>query len=225
MNRITNTVKKDQHFSWLFGGNPKAIIQQEKKGQEELITSQQLPLKCSDRITNAMVQYGKMKILVLGFGQKDELFGSFQLPEGWEKKPTDHDMWSDLIDNKGRKRASIFYKASFYDRDAFVTFNRRISCSIDRVGFLDNDYTRSNENDGYKSDTTPFQGRVIDYDGKVLFQTQSVPCKITYDSVSGGYTREYCDLSSFIKKDLQRQCNVFLQEKFPNHEDINAYWD
>lgn len=44
------------------------------------------------------------------------------LPEGWEKKSTDHSMWFDLIDNKGNKRAIIFEKA--FD-ESFINFETR----------------------------------------------------------------------------------------------------
>jgi hypothetical protein len=46
------------------------------------------------------------------------------LPPGWKVVPTDHSMWSDLVDAKGEKRASIFYKAAFYDRDAFIRIEK-----------------------------------------------------------------------------------------------------
>lgn len=44
------------------------------------------------------------------------------LPEGWEKKSTDHSLWFDLVDNNGIKRASIFEKA--FD-ESFINFVRR----------------------------------------------------------------------------------------------------
>jgi len=56
------------------------------------------------------------------FGEKvDDLFTSVTLPEGWHKEATEHAMWSKLIDDQGRERASIFYKAAFYDRSAFMS--------------------------------------------------------------------------------------------------------
>jgi hypothetical protein len=50
----------------------------------------------------------------------DPLFRHATLPKGWRKQPTDHAMWSKLVDAQGRERASIFYKAAFYDRSAFI---------------------------------------------------------------------------------------------------------
>jgi hypothetical protein len=42
------------------------------------------------------------------------------LPDGWQKRATDHDMWSELVDADGVVVASMFYKAAFYDRRAFL---------------------------------------------------------------------------------------------------------
>lgn len=44
------------------------------------------------------------------------------VPDGWKKEGLDHDMWSYLVDDKKRRRASIFYKAAFYDRSAHINF-------------------------------------------------------------------------------------------------------
>ena len=57
-------------------------------------------------------------IVFLGPVPNDALFQYVTLPEGWHKQPTEHSMWSHLLDDKDRKRASIFYKAAFYDRSA-----------------------------------------------------------------------------------------------------------
>ena len=116
---ITNTNKKRGaiHPEWLFGGNPNAIEQQEAEGQKELVDSSLLPVKV----------HGKEELEKLGvkFGQPlpdDPLFCEAELPEGWKKRPTDHSMGSELVDEKGKVRAFIFYKAAFYDRSASMLF-------------------------------------------------------------------------------------------------------
>lgn len=65
----------------------------------------------------------------------DGLFQYVTLPDGWKKVETDHAMWSHLVDDKGRKRASIFYKAAFYDRSAHLRLEGRFSlcCDYDRM--------------------------------------------------------------------------------------------
>ncbi len=46
------------------------------------------------------------------------LFVACLFPPGWSLKATDHSMWSNVVDDQGRPRASVFYKAAFYDTDA-----------------------------------------------------------------------------------------------------------
>lgn len=67
----------------------------------------------------------------------DDLFMHATLPEGWEKRPTDHHMYSDLLDAQGRKRASIMYKAAFYDRDASIHAVPRFQASYKNARWED----------------------------------------------------------------------------------------
>jgi hypothetical protein len=119
---ITNTAQ-NPNPEWLFGRNPNAIEAQEAQGQKELAKSSQLPVKVnSPRGANATEQYQALGIKVVGKSKWDDVFLDVELPEGWAIKPTDHSMWSKLVDAEGNERASIFYKAAFYDRDAFINF-------------------------------------------------------------------------------------------------------
>jgi hypothetical protein len=47
-----------------------------------------------------------------------EVFVACTFPKGWKLVPTNHSMWSDVIDAKGRRRAEVFFKAAFYDYHA-----------------------------------------------------------------------------------------------------------
>lgn len=55
----------------------------------------------------------------------DSLFQYVELPVGWKKQGTDHDMWSSLHDENGKEVATIFYKAAFYDRRAHLGLSRK----------------------------------------------------------------------------------------------------
>lgn len=55
----------------------------------------------------------------------DDLFAKVDMPKGWGKEATDHNMHNDLFDAEGNKRASIFYKAAFYDRRADIKWKAR----------------------------------------------------------------------------------------------------
>jgi hypothetical protein len=114
---ITDTTKKP-HREWLGGGNPSAIEDQEAQGQKELVASSQLPRKLNPR-SDAKEVYKKMGIKVSD-DTKDPLFYDVVLPTGWKIKATDHSMWSTLLDENSNEVGSIFYKAAFYDRDAFI---------------------------------------------------------------------------------------------------------
>lgn len=112
---ITNTSANEVQPEWLLGGNPGAILQQESRGQKELVNSTQLPTECraEDR--------AKLEAAGVVFGEPNEndpLFCDVTLPAGWKKVETDHSMWTDLVDGDGVKRGAIFYKAAFYDRRA-----------------------------------------------------------------------------------------------------------
>ncbi len=115
--KITNTSKDELHPEWVMGGNPRAIEAQEKRGQEELINSEQLPCECKkedkEKLESLGVKFGKPL-------ENDPLFCNALLPKGWKKEGSDHDMWSYLVDDKGKRCASIFYKAAFYDRKAHI---------------------------------------------------------------------------------------------------------
>jgi len=115
---VTTTSATEVRPEWVMGGNPRAIEAQEKRGQQELVNSAQLPVKCPPDLKAKLTAAG----VVFGSGTPgDSLFCSATLPKGWKKVGTDHDMWSHLVDDKGVKQAMIFYKAAFYDRDAFLS--------------------------------------------------------------------------------------------------------
>lgn len=94
------------------------IEAQEAQGQKELANSSELPVRAP------WEELRKMGITDIEdyneAAKQGKLFCKAELPPGWKKMPTDHSMWTDLVDDKGVKKASIFYKAAFYDMDAFL---------------------------------------------------------------------------------------------------------
>lgn len=94
---------------------PGGIERQEKNGQIEQSFKETLPLKLD-----------KPSFEAVGFvfgDPEDDLFQKATFPKGWRKKPTEHSMWTDIVDETGKKLGSIFYKAAFYDRDAFASLD------------------------------------------------------------------------------------------------------
>lgn len=123
MPKITNTSKQPKP-EWLLGGNPKAIENQETRGQKELCNSSQLPK--TDGFKDVKEICKKLGINVIGESKNDNLFYDVELPKGWKIIPTDHSMWSKLLDDKNKEIASIFYKAAFYDRRADIGFAKDV---------------------------------------------------------------------------------------------------
>lgn len=102
-------------------GGSGAIKAMEKQGQQQLVNSDRLPTNGNngDRDGNDDAY------LALGFtfgepDADDPMFRPATLPSGWKREASDHDMWSYIVDELGRRRVAIFYKAAFYDRSAFM---------------------------------------------------------------------------------------------------------
>jgi hypothetical protein len=107
---ITNTTK----IATILDGLPGMIEASEARGQRQLVASTLLP-----------ADMGRQRPIFERMGFKfgevvkdDPLFIHAELPTGWQKKATDHAMWSDIVDERGAKRVGVFYKAAFYDRRA-----------------------------------------------------------------------------------------------------------
>ena len=96
---------------------PGGIEAQEKVGQDVFVASETLPI----RGTSEPAERAWFEKHGFVFGERaDKLFVQVKFPPGWKKVATDHSMWSDLVDAEGTKRAEIFFKAAFYDRDSFI---------------------------------------------------------------------------------------------------------
>ncbi len=127
---VTNTteqVRRDPVMmlaeSMMFGSSG-AIERQEADGQRELVNASVLPIKGIEKVRSMIESNGgSIGEPVAG----DTIFVNVILPTGWTKVATDHSMWSNLLDDKGRKRAGIFYKAAFYDRSAHISALNRFS--------------------------------------------------------------------------------------------------
>ena len=100
---------------------PDAIEASEAAGQRELAkAATRLPIE-----SNAIVPRERVSELTgIIFGEPfDDLFVNVTLPNGWRIVPTEHAMWSDLLNDSGEKVAAIFYKAAFYDRSARISWD------------------------------------------------------------------------------------------------------
>jgi len=122
MTKIRNTTAEMMASPSQVYGFPGMIEASEAAGQASLVASESLPSDIHDRAT--------FEALGFKFGAPypdDKMFLPATLPAGWSKRPTDHAMWSDIIDERGRVRAGVFYKAAFYDRRAHMGLRPRYS--------------------------------------------------------------------------------------------------
>lgn len=200
MSKKINNTSKSPNLDWLFGGNPNAIEAQEAKGQQELVNSSQLPANINSLVNeyDIIEQYELLGIQVLGESDDDNLFLDVILPEGWKLIATDHPMWTNLIDENGGKRATIFYKAAFYDRNAHINFNRRY--------YVEPDYSIKNE----------ISYKVIDNKtNKTIFQTNSAIRNVE------GNNNEFFKLTNAYN-DMAKD---YLNTNYPLNQDCNAYWN
>ena len=126
----------------LISSTPGGIERQEADGQCMMVASTMLPKEIGGATREQLTAIG------FKFGADvDELFVTCELPPGWTKLATEHSMHSALLDEQGRKRAGIFYKAAFYDRRADMNMNRRFNVDLYRDGSLA-DYMRCVVTDG-----------------------------------------------------------------------------
>jgi hypothetical protein len=192
---------------------PGGIEAQEARGQAALCReSARLPKRASSyepEIPRDL--YERMGIV---FGEDvDDLFVSVTLPAGWKVEPTGHSMWNHLVDERGRERASIFYKAAFYDRAAHMSPRPRFSIS--------KFYCDSEGNPAYEGERRHFEPthevyRVEDA-GVMVFRPALAPkwngSHADHDAWKTAETAQYAE------------CEAWLAERYPDWRDPLAYWD
>jgi len=198
----TNTPPELLLAEALVFGSSGSIERMESQGQRSFVESETLPVKMNAKDKEVLEMAG---VKFLGPVEGDEVFQYVELPTGWAKKPTDHSMWSDLVDAKGRKRAGIFYKAAFYDRSANLSANRRYS-----VG---RDYGREDHR-------TALVYQVKDAE-TVIFSTEVVQ----YPEPSDPRDRKAWVARQDTEDKLKAVAMAWIQERFPNWQDPSAYWD
>ena len=84
----------------------------------------------------------------------DSVLFKATLPDGWCLEEAGG-YWTNLIDEKGRKRGSYFYKSAFYDRDGNMRLSQRFHATYDAES--------PEKREG------PYTVSVKDADGTILF--------------------------------------------------------
>jgi hypothetical protein len=180
--------------NFIAASTPGGIEAQEKTGQAMFVRAQSLPKEMTGCTRADFERLGFV------FGDDiDELFVTVQLPAGWRKDATDHSMHSNLLDNKGRRRASIFYKAAFYDRRADIHLTRRYDVTM----------APTDANGGpVPWEKAQYLAMTVTDCGKEIHRTG------VYER--GAYKAD---------QQLREQALAWLDEHFPNWKNTMAYWD
>jgi len=177
-------------------GSGESILHLEAQGQHSFVGSDTLPSEIgrhSDYDEKAILEAAGIKFL--GVVEGDDMFQYVEFPQDWKKMATDHSMWSKLVDDKGRERASIFYKAAFYDRSAFMSLTRRYGATFDYDRF----------------DKEGVAVAIATDCGKPIYTTDPIPAN----------GKEKYDISDEVKK----VAIEWLDENYPDWQNPGAYWD
>lgn len=174
-------------------GAAAAAVNAERAGQASFVNSTTLPTEMSQDAKKVLEEAG---VKFLGAVPGDELFQYVELPAGWKKRSTDHSMHNNLLDDKGRVRATIFYKAAFYDRSASLSVSRRYSTRFDYQRF---------EREGVGV------SQVLD-GATVLHATEPV-------------ARRAGEESWHVSEKSNKLAREWLLMNFPVCDDPGAYWD
>lgn len=213
MNKIKKTnlnpaawgaLNKGDLENFIVATTPGGIEAQEAQGQQSFVNSSVLPIGCNHCTREDLESMG------IVFGEAaDDLFVNVTLPEGWQKVATDHHMWSKLIDEKGRERAAVFYKAAFYDRRSHISLTPRFSCRVEPVcGYDDPSYEEAE-----------WHCVVMDC-GKVTWvSTQRAGIEPDYKD-----DKEQWLAWSNRKDELYNLGKKWLDEKYPDYQNPLAYW-
>jgi len=203
--KVTNTQTQDPMITMLemmAGGGPSnAIERSEARGQQELVVSQVLPTNglCGRERT----AWEAMGVVIGEAVEGDDVFTNVSLPMGWKKRPTDHSMWSDLVDDKERIRAAIFYKAAFYDRSARIILVTRF--------LIQRDYERPDHMDVASSMVK--EGKTIIFTSSDRRMTGSDGKPLSYEERRAA--TDTCD----------EECRKWLVDNgYPDFENPAAYW-
>lgn len=176
------------------------IEDMEKRGQQQVAAAggTKLPTEGSDNPA-----WAKMGVVFGEPVEGDPLFRDATVPQGWRVKATGHSMWSDLVDDKDRKRGSIFYKAAFYDRGAHIHVLRRFSVHEQYSPPPGYETIAAYVHDTNLGDCEPYN------EAAVVFRVEAGPD----------------DRPAFGESTSRKACADWLDEHYPNWADASSYWD
>ncbi len=138
------------------------------------------------------------KLGFMFFETEDSVLYNAKLPEGWSIQKTEHSMWNDIVDDQGRLRATMFYKGSFYDRNAHMRLENRYGVRSEYIDNMEEIYF------GSKNEKLFVAGVLDENENKALEESRT------------RWDRE---------RELVKLAEEFGKENYPDYENPLAYWD
>ena len=106
--------------SIMAAGDPSKFLDaHERNGQSYILQGNVLPVTAA---YSTLDSEAVLKEAGVKFGEvvKDNPhFRHIELPPGWKMEAGEHTMWTHLVDESGRRRASIFYKDEVLIQEAY----------------------------------------------------------------------------------------------------------
>lgn len=182
----------------------RTIEKMEARGAQEVVAQRRrLPTDGLDK-----KQAEAVGIEVHDVDTNDPIWTHVTLPEGWKIERTDHSMHTKLVDEKGRKRGGIFYKAAYYDRSANMHFTRRFTVNAYGDDCVDPPYESGKPWPKKQRQRVLVKDTATD---EVLFAT---------DWLEPEEPRNFDAEEALVKEACE-----WLDETFPLHNHPAAYWD
>ncbi len=139
--------------------------------------------------------YDELGIEIVG---EDEYTKGYEaiLPEGFSLIPNGH-YWTDIVDEKGQKRASFFTKMSPWDNDFFIRANIRYF-----IGY-----------DPEKSDDMIHRAVIDANTNKSVFITTVIPRSDIRENRLASYDQ------------VEKEAKDFIESNYPDYKNWKKYWD
>jgi hypothetical protein len=224
---------------------PGAIEAAQESAQRALVESTLLPIKFNRYFDQTERDRWDM-LARLGFVVDqsevvDGLFYRATLPPGWKKVAMAHSYGSMLVDEQGRKRATLFHKAAAYDREAYWSLDRRYGIidyflayslakksSSSEVGrqhhalVVDHAFVPKEGDTAYDQ----WVGKARQYRTTLQDLRAAAPKAVLYVPALPDNDSNYLP-NSFIENPdtTAKRCESWLDEHLPNWRDPAAYWD
>lgn len=217
---INRRSPEDMLVEGMVVGPSAMIIGQEAEGARSMVVNDVLPRQGTIE-RHMFDELSKEQIESLGFvlGEpRDRLFINATFPPGWTKMPSGHNLYTYLLDEQGRQRATIMYKAAFYDEDAWISWRQRFQIGQDYI-YADNDPEHNNRPVATRITIIDNgeQTKVVgEMKGKII---TTYPDRPHYSvAINRGEAIELSD------KDMN-DAKAWLEERYPDYKNSFPYWN